>query len=331
MQASARKVAAATAAHFITCCLAVPQPVRRFHRHLFGCGAAASPSPQSALDEHFMRLALQHAQAAFDADEVPIGAVLVCGSEVVATGQNATETRRNPLAHAELQCIMTAAESRQAWRLQDATLYCTVEPCPMCAGAILQARLQRLVYGARQPRLGADGSWVALFPPQPAGAAAAETADQHQAQGRPHELGTGQADHPPPAHLTCAAGPQQLVSPSHDIITATAAVVATSQVRAPAGLSAVRNCQPIMPSGSHPFHPVILVTRGVLEEDCRDIMVKFFRRRRKQTKDAKEAAAAAAAMVAMGGSAVQPNDGSDVPRSTVGGVGEAPASYLHCQ
>jgi tRNA(adenine34) deaminase len=134
---------------------------------------------QPTLDEHFMRLALQQAQAAFDADEVPIGAILVCGSEVVSTGQNATETRRNPLAHAELQCIMTAAESRQAWRLQDATLYCTVEPCPMCAGAILQARLQRLVYGARQPRLGADGSWVALFPQQPAEAVAAEEGEQH--------------------------------------------------------------------------------------------------------------------------------------------------------
>jgi tRNA(adenine34) deaminase len=133
---------------------------------------------QPDLDEHFMRLALQQAQAAFDADEVPIGAVLVCDSEVVSTGQNATETRRNPLAHAELQCIMTAAGSRQAWRLQDATLYCTVEPCPMCAGAILQARLQRLVYGARQPRLGADGSWAALFPQQPAEAVAAENEEQ---------------------------------------------------------------------------------------------------------------------------------------------------------
>jgi tRNA(adenine34) deaminase len=130
-----------------------------------------------------MRLALQQAQAAFDADEVPIGAVLVCDSQVVSTGQNATETRRNPLAHAELQCIMAAADSRRAWRLQDTALYCTVEPCPMCAGAILQARLQRLVYGARQPRLGADGSWVALFPPQPA---AAEEGQQGEEQG---ELG----------------------------------------------------------------------------------------------------------------------------------------------
>jgi tRNA(adenine34) deaminase len=155
---------------------AVPRQVRVLDWYRFdpvlnvrpSCTRSSASLPSLGLDEQFMRLALQQAQAAFDADEVPIGAVLVCGSEVLSTGQNATETRRNPLAHAELQCIMTAAESRQAWRLQDATLYCTVEPCPMCAGAILQARLQRLVYGARQPRLGADGSWVALFPPQAA-------------------------------------------------------------------------------------------------------------------------------------------------------------------
>lgn len=146
------------------------------------CSATAAALSPRALDEHFMRLALQQAQAAFDADEVPIGAVLVCGSKIISTGQNATETRRNPLAHAELQCIMTAADSRQAWRLQDTTLYCTVEPCPMCAGAILQARLQRLVYGVRQPRLGADGSWVALFPPQPA------VAEEGQKDEPPGEL-----------------------------------------------------------------------------------------------------------------------------------------------
>eukprot|EP00882_Tetradesmus_deserticola_P031251 GHRQ01035334.1.p1 GENE.GHRQ01035334.1~~GHRQ01035334.1.p1 ORF type:complete len:217 (+),score=13.82 GHRQ01035334.1:560-1210(+) len=186
MQASARK-AATTAAPRITCYVARLGSVGRLQCQRLQCSAAAAPLPQPALDEHFMRLALQQAQAAFDADEVPIGAVLVCGSEVVATGQNATETRRNPLAHAELQCILTAAESRQAWRLQDATLYCTVEPCPMCAGAILQARLKRLVYGARQPRLGADGSWVALFPPQPADdtdTPAVKTQEQHQGHGR---------------------------------------------------------------------------------------------------------------------------------------------------
>jgi tRNA(adenine34) deaminase len=127
---------------------------------------AESVPRQEEDDIRWMRLALQQAQTAFDADEVPIGAIIVCNGELISSGQNMTERKRNPLCHAELQCILAAAEQLQAWRLQDATLYCTIEPCPMCAGAMLQARLQRLVYGGRQPRLGADGSWVALFPQQ---------------------------------------------------------------------------------------------------------------------------------------------------------------------
>lgn len=114
-----------------------------------------------------MGLALEQARLAFAAGEVPIGAVLVFDSLVAAAAYNLTETRRNPLSHAELLCISAAAEQQLAWRLHEATLYSTIEPCPMCAGAILQARLARLVYGAKQPRVGADGSWVALFPKQP--------------------------------------------------------------------------------------------------------------------------------------------------------------------
>jgi len=113
-----------------------------------------------------MRLALQQAQMAFNAGEVPIGAVLVVDAHVEAAAYNMTEARHNPLCHAELLCISAAANKQLAWRLQDATLYSTIEPCPMCAGAILQARLTRLVYGAKQPRVGADGSWVAMFPRQ---------------------------------------------------------------------------------------------------------------------------------------------------------------------
>lgn len=113
-----------------------------------------------------MGLALQQAAKAFEAEEVPIGAVLVSGTDIISTAYNQTEQRHNPLCHAELLCIMSAADQLQAWRLQDATLYSTLEPCPMCAGAILQARIKRLVYGAKQPRIGADGSWVAMFPQQ---------------------------------------------------------------------------------------------------------------------------------------------------------------------
>lgn len=137
--------------------------------------AAAAPS-QADTDNHFMGLALQQARLAFQAGEVPIGAVLVFDSQVAAAACNLTETRRNPLSHAELLCISAAAEQQLAWRLHEATLYSTIEPCPMCAGAILQARLARLVYGAKQPRVGADGSWVAMFPKQP----------QQQQHAQPH-------------------------------------------------------------------------------------------------------------------------------------------------
>lgn len=130
---------------------------------MYRCSSSEAPTRS---DEYYMGLALQQAATAYETEEVPIGAVLVSGSEIVSLAHNQTEQRRNPLCHAELLCIMSAAEKLQAWRLQDATLYSTLEPCPMCAGAILQARLKRVVYGAKQPRIGADGSWVALLPQQ---------------------------------------------------------------------------------------------------------------------------------------------------------------------
>lgn len=151
----------------------------RFRPKVARRAAAAAAAPNQAdIDKHFMGLALQQARVAFQAGEVPIGAVLVFDSQVLAAACNLTETRRNPLSHAELLCISAAAEQQLAWRLHEATLYSTIEPCPMCAGAILQARLARLVYGAKQPRVGADGSWVAMFPKQPQ--------QQQQQHAQPH-------------------------------------------------------------------------------------------------------------------------------------------------
>lgn len=96
-----------------------------------------------------------------------MGAVLVSGSgHVLAAAHNRTESLADPTAHAEMLCIRAAAGELKAWRLAGCTLYVTLEPCPMCAGAALQARLGGLVYGARNPQLGADGSWVALLPRQ---------------------------------------------------------------------------------------------------------------------------------------------------------------------
>lgn len=102
-----------------------------------------------------MRLALGEARAAFDEDEVPVGAVLVHEERVIAAAHNQREMLRDPTAHAEMIAITQAAEALGSWRLLDCTLYVTLEPCPMCAGAIVQARIPTVVYGATDPKAGA--------------------------------------------------------------------------------------------------------------------------------------------------------------------------------
>ena len=111
-------------------------------------------------DEMWMRLALAQAQLAIAQEEVPVGAVAVYQGKVIGSGFNRKEEWQDPTAHAEMVALREAAVFLQNWRLLDVTLYCTLEPCPMCAGAMIQARLPRLVYGARDTRFGADGSIV---------------------------------------------------------------------------------------------------------------------------------------------------------------------------
>lgn len=110
-----------------------------------------------------MRLALAEAQAALEENEVPIGAVIVCGERVIGTGHNQRETLKDPTAHAEMIAITQAAASIGDWRLEDCTLYVTLEPCPMCCGAILQARIPVVVYGAADPKAGAVESLFRLL------------------------------------------------------------------------------------------------------------------------------------------------------------------------
>jgi len=105
-----------------------------------------------------MELALQQARLAPLVGEVPIGAVLVHQDEVIAAAHNYRELSQDPTAHAEMIVIRKAAEQLKTWRLTDTTLYVTLEPCPMCAGAILQSRIARLVFGAWDPKAGACGS-----------------------------------------------------------------------------------------------------------------------------------------------------------------------------
>ena len=107
-----------------------------------------------------MRLALVQAERAAAQGEVPVGAVAVLNGQVIGQGFNAKEAEQDPTAHAEIVAIRQAAAYLGNWRLIDVTLYCTLEPCPMCAGAMIQARLCRLVYGAKDVRFGADGSVI---------------------------------------------------------------------------------------------------------------------------------------------------------------------------
>lgn len=114
-------------------------------------------SPDNPLQPHdrWMRIALDQARQAFEAEEVPIGAVVVHEERIIGEGHNQREMLNDPTAHAEMIAITQAAEALGSWRLLDCTLYVTLEPCPMCAGAIVQARIPRVVYGAVDPKAGA--------------------------------------------------------------------------------------------------------------------------------------------------------------------------------
>jgi tRNA(adenine34) deaminase len=109
-------------------------------------------------DEYFMRLALREAERALEHDDVPIGAVIVHEGEVLAAAPNERELRGDPTAHAEMLVIRAGAEKLGGWRLLDTVLYVTLEPCAMCAGAIVLGRVPRVVFGTTDPKAGAVGS-----------------------------------------------------------------------------------------------------------------------------------------------------------------------------
>jgi tRNA(adenine34) deaminase len=109
-------------------------------------------------EEYFMRLALREAVRASEHDDVPIGAVVVRGGEVIGSGHNERELRADPTAHAEMIALREAARTLGSWRVLESVMYVTLEPCTMCAGAIILSRLPRLVFGANDPKAGAAGS-----------------------------------------------------------------------------------------------------------------------------------------------------------------------------
>ena len=114
-------------------------------------------------DEYFMRLALREAERALDHDDVPVGCVIAHEGEVIAAAPNERELRGDPTAHCEILALREAARALGHWRLSGTVMYVTLEPCAMCAGAVVLARVQRVVYGAEDPKAGAAGSVLNLL------------------------------------------------------------------------------------------------------------------------------------------------------------------------
>ena len=114
-------------------------------------------------DQYYMKIALKEAKKAGDLGEVPIGAIIVYQDEIIGRASNLRETTQNAVTHAELMAIQQACEKIGSWRLEETTLYVTLEPCPMCAGAILQSRIPRVVYGARDIKAGCVDSLYRLL------------------------------------------------------------------------------------------------------------------------------------------------------------------------
>lgn len=115
------------------------------------------------MEEKYMKLALKQAMKAYEKDEVPIGCVIVKDDKVIARAYNLRQTKQQAYAHAEMLAIQKACKKIGSWRLEDCELYVTLEPCPMCAGAILQSRMKRVIYGAKDPKGGCIDSCMKMY------------------------------------------------------------------------------------------------------------------------------------------------------------------------
>lgn len=133
----------------------------KYHETIFDKGLITVPA-----NEDFMRLAIAEAEKARKYNEVPIGAIVVLHGEVIATAHNLRENEQNAIAHAELLAIERACKKVGSWRLEEAELYVTLEPCPMCSGAIILSRIQKVVYGATDPKAGCAGTLMNLLQDQ---------------------------------------------------------------------------------------------------------------------------------------------------------------------
>ncbi|CAN8077153.1 unnamed protein product [Agarophyton chilense] len=141
--------------------LLLPRALRRATRRSIARSAIHACTPKLLSDERYMQAALRQAEKAFSMNEVPVGAVLIdAAGNIISQAHNLVESSTDCTQHAEMVCIRRAMAQRAAWRLSDTVLYCTLEPCAMCLSALLLARIRRVVYGARDLRLGACGTWI---------------------------------------------------------------------------------------------------------------------------------------------------------------------------
>ena len=215
-------------------------------------------------DEHYMAMAVEQAREAYVAGEVPVGAILVDQSsgQVIARARNRTEQDCDPTSHAEMACIRHASKVLGRWRLLDCTLYVTLEPCPMCAGAILQSRLGTVVYGAPNKLLGADGSWIQMLRGRQSPALSV--------------AGDGCQSQVANCCTTLDCKGESTQSQAYQQITA--GKITRSNLDSDQSGETGHNST--ADTKSHPFHPNIDVRRGVLEEECAHLMRMFFKQRR---------------------------------------------------
>lgn len=216
-----------------------------------------------------MRLALAQAAAAASNDEVPVGAVLVhtASGKVLSSHHNTVLAQDDPTAHAEMKCVRDGAKVLGGWRhLRDATLYVTLEPCPMCAGAVLNARLGAVVWGAPNPLIGADGSWISLMGDGGDGA----TCD---GGGGGEETAVDDDDD--------GDGDGRWDDDDGDV------AAGIGRAEPACKPTAVRDRLTTRP---HAFRPGLEVRRRVLEAECASLMREFFRRRREENREERRAA-----------------------------------------
>ena len=229
--------------------------------------------------ENYMRLALEQAQKAFDMDEVPVGAVLV-GPEgdVLASAHNSTEIDNDPTSHAEMLCIREAAKKNGGWRLLESTLYVTLEPCPMCAGALLQARVGSVVYGARNFLLGADGSWINMLR-RPECKCNGISHDGYMEQKENNIKQSARIDE---FRMHLSDTLNKIPGMEGELDSDAFINSDFNNLMTRKNSYRIESRQASYPNAAHPFHPRVEVTSGVLEPECAAIMKSFFARRRKR-------------------------------------------------